>query len=157
MATLLGMHETLREDSDKAKPSRYPRLVTNRPQNTAVRRTARVLAILPAVLVSLAASAAIAEPPEGWENTPSVSGMEVIVVLLLIPLGLFLLICLLVYLPSMIRGNKDRSSELQHGKAEWFGGPDGGLETVDTAGTETRPVGGASEQGGGRSGASGSW
>ena len=131
--------------------------MTNRPQNTVVRRAARVLAILPAVLVTLAAGAASAEPPETWERTPSVSGLEVIVVLLLIPLGLFLLICLLVYLPSMNRGKKDQSEEARSGQAEWFGGPEGGLETVDTAGTGSKPVGGATEQGGGRSGASGSW
>lgn len=116
-----------------------------------------MLAILPAVLVTLAASAAFAEPPETWEETPSVSGLEVILVLLLIPLGLFLLICLLVYLPSMMRRNKDQQSEQWRGQAEWFGGPEGGLETVDTAGTGTQPTTGSHEQGGGRRGASGSW
>jgi hypothetical protein len=131
--------------------------VTYRPQNTVVRSAARALAILPAVLVTLAAGVAFAEPPETWEETPSVSGLEVIVLLLLIPLGLFLLICLLVYLPSMTRGNKDQSAVARHGEAEWFGGPEGGLETVDTAGTGTRPAGDAPEQGGGRRGASGSW
>ena len=131
--------------------------MTNRPQNTVVRRAARVLAILPAVLVTFAASAAIAEPPETWENTPSVSGLEVITLLLLVPLGLFLLIWLLVYLPSMMRRNKDQSSEVRHGQAEWFGGPEGGLETVDTADNRVQPTAGAQEQGGGRSGASGSW
>jgi hypothetical protein len=131
--------------------------VTNRPQNTVVRRAARVLAILPAVLVTLAAGAAFAEPPETWENTPSISGLHVIVLLFLIPLGLFALICLLVYLPSMTRGSKEQSTEVVHGRAEWFGGPEGGLETVDTAGTGAHPSTGASEQGGGRSGASGSW
>lgn len=131
--------------------------MTNRPQNTVVRRAARVLAILPAVLVTLAAGAAFADPPETWENTPSISGLHVIVLLFLIPLGLFLLIWLLVYLPSMTRGNKEQSSEVAHGKAEWFGGPEGGLETVDTAGSGADPTTGSSEQSGGRSGASGSW
>ena len=116
-----------------------------------------MLAILPAVLATFAASAAFAEPPETWEDTGSTSGLEVLVIFLLIPLGLFLLICLLVYLPSMTRGNKDRSGEARSGQAEWFGGPEGGLETVDTAGSSTHPTGGATEQGGGRSGASGSW
>ena len=116
-----------------------------------------MLAILPAVLVTFAASAAFAEPPETWEDTGSVSGLEVIVIFLLIPLGLFLLICLLVYLPSMTRGNKEQSVEARSGQAEWFGGPEGGLETVDTAGAGPQQVSGATEQGGGRSGASGSW
>jgi hypothetical protein len=131
--------------------------VTNRPQNTVVRRAARVLAILPAVLLTFAASAAFAEPPETWEDTPSVSGLRVIVLLVIIPAALFLLIWLLVYLPSMMRGNRDQSSLARHGQAEWFGGPEGGLETVDTASTPGQATGSGPEQGSGRSGASGSW
>ncbi len=91
--------------------------MTNRPQNTVVRRASRVLAILPAILVTLAASAAFAEPPETWEDTPSVSGLHVIVLLVIIPLALFLLIWLLVYLPSMMRGNEDQSGVVRHGQA----------------------------------------
>ena len=131
--------------------------MTNRPQNTVVRRAARVLAILPAILVTLAASAAFAEPPETWEDTPSVSGLHVIVLLVIIPLALFLLIWLLVYLPSMMRGNEDQSGVVRHGQAEWFGGPQGGLEAVDTADNRVQPTADAHDQGGGRSGASGSW
>jgi hypothetical protein len=131
--------------------------VTHRPQNTVVRRAARVLAILPAILVTLAASAAFAEPPETWEDTPSVSGLHVIVLLVIIPVALFLLIWLLVYLPSMMRGNEDQSGVVRHGQAEWFGGPQGGLEAVDTADNRVQPTAGAHDQGGGRSGASGSW
>jgi hypothetical protein len=131
--------------------------VTNRPQNTVVRRAARVLAILPAILVTLAASTAFAEPPETWEDTPSVSGLHVIVLLVIIPLALFLLIWLLVYLPSMMRGNEDQSGVVRHGQAEWFGGPQGGLEAVDTADNRVQPTADAHDQGGGRSGASGSW
>jgi hypothetical protein len=131
--------------------------VTNRPQNTVVRRAARVLAILPAILVTLAASTAFAEPPETWEDTPSVSGLHVIVLLVIIPVALFMLIWLLVYLPSMMRGNQDQSGMVRHGQAEWFGGPQGGLEAVDTADNRVQPTAGAHDQGGGRSGASGSW
>jgi hypothetical protein len=131
--------------------------VTNRPQNPVVRRAARVFAILPAILVTLAASTAFAEPPETWEDTPSVSGLHVIVLLVIIPLALFLLIWLLVYLPSMMRGNEDQSGVVRHGQAEWFGGPQGGLEAVDTADNRVQPTAGAHDQGGGRSGASGSW
>jgi hypothetical protein len=131
--------------------------VTNRPQNTVVRRAARVLAILPAILLTLAASAAFAEPPETWEDTPSVSGLHVIVLLVIIPAALFMLIWLLVYLPSMMRGNQDQSGMVRHGQAEWFGGPHGGLEAVDTADNRVQPTAGAHDQGGGRSGASGSW
>lgn len=128
--------------------------MTNRPQTTAVRRAARVLAILPAVLVTFATSAAFAEPPEAWEDTPSVSGLRVILVLVVIPAALFLLISLLVYLPSMSRGNRYRPSEVWRGRPEWFGGPSGGLDAIDSG----QPAdAGQRELTAGRGGASGSW
>jgi len=129
--------------------------VTHRPENPVVRRAARVLALLPAVLVTFAASAAFAEPPETWEDTPSTSALHVLLVLFLIPLGLFLLICLLVYLPSMSRGRKDdEPTEAWRGEAEWFGGPGGGLEAVDKA---EQPSAVAGDRDAGRGGASGRW
>lgn len=137
--------------------------MTDRPQHTAVRRLARLLALLPAVLVTCAAGTAFAEPPEQWEDSPSVSVLHGLVVFLLIPLGLFLLICLLVYLPSMTRGNRSGSGEVERGEAEWFGGPDDGLQAVDTAPTTSGSTASGSTASGspgagtGRGGASGSW
>jgi len=131
-------------------------LVTNRPENPVVRRAARVLALLPAILVTFAASTAFAEPPETWEDTPSTSVLHVLLVLFLIPLGLFLLICLLVYLPSMSRGRQDHhSDEAWRGEAEWFGGPSGGLTAVDKA--EQPSAIGSGDRDAGRGGASGRW
>jgi hypothetical protein len=150
------MQATLRDHADEAKPVRYPVRVTHRPENPVVRRTARALAVLPAVLVTFTASAAFAEPPETWEDTPSTSVLHVLLVLFLIPLGLFLLICLLVYLPSMSRGRKDyHPSEAWRGEAEWFGGPGGGLEAVDKA--EHPSAAGSGDRDAGRGGASGRW
>jgi uncharacterized membrane protein YgcG len=148
------MAPTLRDHADEAKPVRYPVRVTHRPENPVVRRAARVLALLPAVLVTFAASAAFAEPPETWEDPPSTSALHVLLVLFLIPLGLFLLICLLVYLPSMRRGSQ-HSDDPHRGEAEWFGGPGGGLETVDKA--EQPSVVGSGDRDSGRGGASGRW
>jgi len=122
--------------------------VTNRPQNTVVRRAARVLAILPAILVTLAASAAFAEPPETWEDTPSVSGLHVIVLLVIIPLALFLLIWLLVYLPSMSRGESYQPGQVWRGEPTWFGGPRAGIDAVE----QTPPAVGSGSDRGGTSG-----
>jgi hypothetical protein len=129
--------------------------VTSRRENTAVRRVARVLALLPAVVVTCAAGTAFAEPPEAWENNDSVSTLHVILVLVLIPLGLFLLISLLVYLPSMSRGSAYRPGEVWRGEAEWFGGPGKGLAAVDEV--EQPSASGSTAAGSGRGGASGSW
>jgi hypothetical protein len=130
--------------------------VTSRRENTAVRRAARVLALLPAVLVTCVAGAAFAEPPESWATNDSVSPLYVILIMALIPLGLFLLISLLVYLPSMMsKGNGYRPGEAWRGEAEWFGGPGKGLAAVDEA--EPPAASGSTALGSGRGGASGSW
>lgn len=101
------------------------------------------------------ASTAVAEPPESWEDTPSVSLLHVLLVLFLIPLALFLLICLLVYLPSMSRGRGDRSGEGHRGEAEWFGGPRDGLDAVDR--TEQPTAVGSGDRDSGRGGAGAGW
>lgn len=128
--------------------------MTNRPSNPGLRRAARVLALVPALLVTTTAGAAFADPPDSWENPPSTSALYVIMVLVAIPLGLFVLITVLTYLPSMGKG--DRRGEAWRGEAEWFGGPSGGLAALDKA--EQPPAlsdGGAS--GRSRGGDSGRW
>jgi hypothetical protein len=129
--------------------------VTSRRENTAVRRAARVLALLPAVLVTCVAGTAFAEPPESWADNESVSSLYVILIMVLIPVGLFLLICLLVYLPSMSKGSGHGSGDARRGEAEWFGGPTNGLAAVDEA--EQPSSSGSTAAGSGRGGASGSW
>lgn len=129
--------------------------MTNRSEHLAVRRAARVLALLPAVLVTCAAGTAFAEPPEQWADNPSVSALHVILVMVLIPLGLFLLITLLVYLPSMSRGTGHRPGEAWQGEAEWFGGPGKGLAAVDEA--QEPSVAASGDAADRRGGASGGW
>lgn len=77
---------------------------------------------------------------------------QALLVLLLIPAGLFALIALLTYLPSMAR----RETSYHPGLAwrhepEWFGGPRDGLEKADK--TDPAAVEGAADRGG----ASGRW
>jgi hypothetical protein len=81
--------------------------------------------------VTTTAGTALAAPPDSWESPPSVSPLYIILVLGAIPLALFVVITLLVYLPSMTRGG--RADEGWRGEAEWFGGPREGLEAVDKA------------------------
>jgi hypothetical protein len=54
-----------------------------------------------------------------------------LLVLVVIPLALFGLIWLLVYLPSMTRGEKYKPGQAWRGEPEWFGGPRGGLEALE--------------------------
>ena len=131
--------------------------MTNPAPTSAVRRAARLLALTTALVVTGVSGTAVAAPPEQWEGSPGVSALRALLVLVLIPLGLFLLITLLVYLPSMKRGGSGhayRPGEVWRNEPEWFGGPQAGVDAVDSA---PRPAVGSGEQGPGRGGASGRW
>ncbi|HET9829523.1 MAG TPA: hypothetical protein VFQ11_13565 [Nocardioidaceae bacterium] len=140
--------------------------MTNRPGSSCsrlrARRAARLLALVPAALVTMTAGAAVAAPPDSWENTPHVSTLHVLLVLGAIPLALIVIITLLVYLPSM--AHRQRTGEAWRGEPTWFGGPRGGLDAVDKAeqpaltdgGSDTGPHTG-SGTGPSRGGDSGRW
>jgi hypothetical protein len=129
--------------------------VTTKPPNPAVRRTARLLALVPALLVTCLAGAAHADPPESWENTPSVSPLHVILLLGVAPVALFVIITLLVMLPGMSRGSTYSPSQVWRGEPEWFGGPATGLAAVDQA-EQPAPTG-SGAPGSDRGGAGGRW
>jgi uncharacterized BrkB/YihY/UPF0761 family membrane protein len=132
-------------------------LVTNQQPQVMVRRSARVLAVLLAVLVTSLTSgmsAAYADAPEQWEDTPSVAPLHAILVLAVIPLGLFLLITLLVYIPSMSKAQSYQPGQAWRGESTWFGGPRGGLEAADSA---AAPQIGSGESELTRGGAGGRW
>jgi hypothetical protein len=132
--------------------------VTHEPPNPAVRRTARVLALVPAIIVTTAAGAAWASPPDSWENTPNVSPLHVLLLLAIIPLGLFVLITLLVMLPSMKQGGSYSPSTVWRGEPQWFGGPTSGLDGVDRGDRGDGPASaGSSTTGSEHGGASGRW
>ena len=84
------------------------RRVTNHPSTSAVRRAARVLALAPALARDRPHRPRLRRrPPSSWEDTAA--GARRCTrswCSLVIPLGLFVLITLLVYLPSMLRGEQ---------------------------------------------------
>jgi hypothetical protein len=114
--------------------------------------------MMPAIAVTGITTAAVADPPAQWADNPSVSTMHVLLVLVVAPLALFALIWLLVYLPSMTRGEKYKPGQAWRGEPEWFGGPRGGLEALEP-GTQQSAVttGAGDEVGQTRGGASGRW
>lgn len=108
--------------------------------------------LVPVLLLGGALPAASA-PPSQWPEAPSVSVLDFLLVLLVIPTGLALVIALLAALPSMRSGG---GSGYQPGlawrhEAEWFGGPRDGLEKTDKSDRA------AVEASGERGGASGHW
>jgi hypothetical protein len=132
--------------------------VTTDPSPHAVRRAARLLALVPAILVTGATGTAFADAPEQWQDNGSTSPLHVLLVLVVIPVALFLLITLLVYLPSMSRGETYHPGLAWRHEPEWFGGPRDGLDpaqqpTAVGAGRSQDEAGSESELGG----ASGRW
>jgi hypothetical protein len=126
--------------------------VSNHVKSSVVRRAARAVALTPAVLVGTVAAPALASPPAQWGPQPSVDPLHALLVYLIIPGGLFLLITLLVYVPSMARGQKYQPGLAWRNEPEWFGGPSGGVEAAENADQAA-----AEGESGQRGGASARW
>ena len=126
--------------------------VTTSRRNTLARRLRRTVILAPAAALVALATPASATPPSQWEAPPAVSVLDFLLVLVIIPGALFAVIFLLSSLGSMVRAQSSYQPGLAwRNEPEWFGGPRGGLDTVDE-----RPqveAGEASERGG----ASGRW
>ena len=116
-----------------------------------VRRAVLALAAALAAVVALPAVAS-ADTPAAWENAPDVSGLQFLVVLLLIPAGLALVISLLAVLPSIIKDSGYAPGQSWRSEAEWFGGPQKGVEATEQLSSEQIE---AAESG--RGGTSGKW
>lgn len=65
------------------------------------------------------------------------SGLDFVIVLLLIPGGIALIITLLVMLPSLIKGDSYHPGQAWQGQPEWFGGPRKGADAALPPGTST--------------------
>ncbi len=114
--------------------------VTNRPAHPVLRRAARVLAVTPALVVTTLAGAAVADAPASWETTPGVSPLRAILVYAVFPLALFVVISLLVYLPSMRHGDRAyQPGQAWHSEPEWFGGPRTGAASLPDGGASAAP------------------
>jgi hypothetical protein len=105
------------------------------------------------VLVTSVTGVAHADAPDQWADNPSVSPLHVLLVLVVIPVGLFILITLLVYIPSMSKNESYQPGQAWRGEPTWFGGPRGGLEAVES----TPAAIGAGGSDSNRGGASGRW
>ena len=128
----------------------------NSPLRTLFRRAAALLLLVPALLVTSLTGTASADAPVQWEDHGPYSPLYVITILVLIPAGLFALITLLVYLPSMMhKGESYHPGQPWRNEAEWFGGPRGGVGAVDR--TEQPLAVSGSDHTQDKGGASGKW
>lgn len=110
-----------------------------------LRRAATALTVV--LLAGLASAApaapAAADVPEGWSDPDRVGTVEALLLLGAIPLGLFVLITLLVYVPALARGERV-SAGAPTVENQWIGGPR--KSTAELAGpdNEESQAGGAS-------------
>ncbi|WP_372733866.1 hypothetical protein [Nocardioides sp.] len=81
--------------------------------------------------------------PVGWSNPEDVDMVQAVLVLGGIPLLLFLGISLLVYVPSLVRGEsiKPGAPALE---SQWLGGPRGGAAELTGSEAAADDTGGAS-------------
>ncbi|WP_457110149.1 hypothetical protein [Marmoricola sp. URHA0025 HA25] len=106
------------------------------------------------VLVSIVALPAVAsaDTPAAWDKAPHVSGLDYLLVLVLIPGGVALVIAFLASLPSMISDRGYEPGQSWRAQPEWFGGPRKGVEASEDLAPEQIE---AAESG--RGGTSGQW
>ncbi len=107
--------------------------------------------LTPGLLLLAAAGPALAVPPTGWEEAPSVSPLSFLLIILLIPAGLFAVIALLASLASGGGEGAYRPGLPWGHEPEWFGGPRDGLESATDE--QPRELAGSERRGG----TSGSW
>lgn len=96
--------------------------------------------------VTLLATPASADVPNGWSDPDPVNNFHALLVVCLIPVGLALLIAFLVYIPAFVKGERIAPGAVG-ADDEWFGGPrQGTAELAAPAAREAADteVGGAS-------------
>lgn len=121
------MTEATRTRDDGQAGSGYPACVIS---HRIPRAALRAAAVGTALALPLLASPAFADTPADWPKAPHVSGLDFLIVLVLIPAGLAILITLLVMLPSLIKGDAYEPGKAWVGQNEWFGGPGKGVDAV---------------------------
>ena len=108
------------------------------------RRASRVVAVALGVALGSLAAPALAAPPEGWPTPDDRSLMNDLLFLLGVPVLVFVLLTLLVYLPSMIRRQSSEPALAFRERPEWFGGPRKGVGSTVASEDEQAGKGGAS-------------
>lgn len=118
---------------------RYPAAVTS----SVVRRTFRLSTVaLAGAWVALAAGPAAADTPENWPEPDAVSVFGAVLLLGGVPLLVFVATALLVYAPSVARG-ESLAPGGSHPANQWLGGPRRAPEELAAPDGEESAAGGA--------------
>lgn len=115
--------------------------VTSPVPSTTARFAARASLPLVALGLALLAAPAHADAAEGWSNPDNVNMLHALLLLGGVPVLLFVLIILAVYVPALVRG-EDVSPTGGAVESQWIGGPRHAKE-LGSADTESSETGGA--------------
>ena len=108
------------------------------------RRLSRTAAVTLGLTLGSLAAPALAAPPEAWAEPDNGSLLDNLLFLVGVPILVFVVLTLLVYLPSMMRRQSTEPALAFRDRPEWFGGPRKGVSGasasgVDHAGTPDSP------------------
>jgi hypothetical protein len=112
--------------------------------STVLRRVSRATVIAGGVAVGLAASPAEAKPPSTWETPDNPSFLHQLLLLGGVPVVVFLVLTLAVYLPTMMRRGSAEPAVAFQERSEWFGGPRKGVAATAESAGDGDKKGGAS-------------
>ncbi len=112
--------------------------------STMLRRASRALVVTFGLGIGLLAAPAHADPPSTWDNADNGSMLDNLLYLVGVPVLVIAIVTVLVYLPSMVRGQSSEPALAFQENPEWFGGPRKGVGATDDAVTEDGSKGGAS-------------
>lgn len=94
------------------------------------RRLARAGAVSLGLTLGSLAVPATGAPPEAWGEPDNGSMLDNLLLLVGVPLLVFVLLTLLVYLPSMMRHHSSEPALAFRDRPEWFGGPRKGVDSA---------------------------
>lgn len=117
-------------------------LVITPAPSTSARFAARASLPILALGLALLAVPAHAEPAEGWSDPDDVNALHALLLLAGVPLLLFVLIGLAVYVPALVRG-EDVSPTGGGPENQWLGGPRPGTKELASGDAEPSETGGA--------------
>ena len=89
------------------------------------------------------AGAASADVPEGWSDPKDVDTLHALLVLGGIPLAVIVLLALLTYVPSIVRGESVAPAGARS-EDEWFGGRRDATKALEAGKADESDTGGAS-------------
>ena len=108
----------------------------------ALRSSLRLSVPLAVIGTVLVAAPALADVPEAWQTPDEVGLLDILLLILVFPLGLALIITLLTLIPALARGEK-LTGQANTADDQWIGGPRGGTAEIEPSGA-AKDAGGAS-------------